>query len=785
MLRKTDSSLIISWVRSDEDYDCKVCSGTIPRNPSLCEACQIWNDGKHVFECMKPVEHEQYVDQGPQSIPVKNLLQEQGCMICTAVAAVVREKLDSSSATDDMDNPKLRVLVCGPYHMDTEPFESRRPWVSEHSRIMRGSEKKRMSEIRCICLLLVCADPEAFVREMKEPYHNSAVPIAKFGVSRPWPDLALELQLDLKYASAAFTLQSVSRWDFPRYFEPAKLRSLIDRCATRDEGGHARCVSPDGGQLPLGFRLIDVNRLCIVEPPEAKLSFIALSYTWISTTDARFSTLETRTLAELSEPYSISVERVPDIIWDSIVLCRDLNEKFLWVDRLCIVQDDHEAKQTQINSMNSIYRNAVVTIVSASDQILDVGLPGVRGRPRRSHVLKRDRNFGNHVRGLEDNTSITINKSLWNTRGWTLQERLLPQRCIYVTNYQTYFTCTTHLWAEENAHLLTSNASDFDSVKLPNVADFLQYSICVELYSQRNLSYEEDVLNAFAGIGNEIQKTLGTKLHFGLPAKYLPQALLWSADEHPERRPSMSQLPSWTWAAWKGRLLCNHPFTHDGLNPTFGTLIRIFVVSPQKQLTPIHAEERWFCEPVSLEDIVHWGDLETDVWGGLDSMLPESPTQSWSKCPHNPWTAFEHSSLDREALSRAAACLNALVFNTTSALLGIGDENELFDGDGRQVGSLIRRKMPILDRSSKAKTSACHEFVVICAGSYPKSFSAEEDRFYYCWKHEAITYPWVLLVMQIDRDDADPLVCRRVDVGYVEARCWEQCRPHWKTTVLV
>jgi hypothetical protein len=42
-------------------------------------------------------------------------------------------------------------------------------------------------------------------------------------------------------------------------------------------------------------------------------------------------------------------------------------EGLLWVDSLCIVQDDVESKHAQLNDMASIYANSYVTIIAAKD----------------------------------------------------------------------------------------------------------------------------------------------------------------------------------------------------------------------------------------------------------------------------------------------------------------------------------------------------------------------------------------------------------------------------------
>jgi hypothetical protein len=72
----------------------------------------------------------------------------------------------------------------------------------------------------------------------------------------------------------------------------------------------------------------------------------------------------------LSEAGSLKRKEVAlkQVIIDTIKVCAKANIPFMWVDAICIVQDDAEGKMTQIQNMNHIYCNAYITIIAAAEK---------------------------------------------------------------------------------------------------------------------------------------------------------------------------------------------------------------------------------------------------------------------------------------------------------------------------------------------------------------------------------------------------------------------------------
>jgi len=62
------------------------------------------------------------------------------------------------------------------------------------------------------------------------------------------------------------------------------------------------------------------------------------------------------------------------------MLVKQLNERYLWVDSICIMQDDLEDKMAQIQNMDQVYSNTVVSLITAEGSDANAGIPGEGGQ---------------------------------------------------------------------------------------------------------------------------------------------------------------------------------------------------------------------------------------------------------------------------------------------------------------------------------------------------------------------------------------------------------------------
>lgn len=162
----------------------------------------------------------------------------------------------------------------------------------------------------------------------------------------------------------------------PTWIDVEVIKLWAETCDQR-HGTHCRSRHPDTATPPTW--LIDVSAACLVRgAPD--MAYVALSYIW---GDAVGGQAYKDNLARLQQLGALLADDMPRTIRDVIRLLPLIGERYLWVDRLCIVQDDEQHKAVHIDRMVSIYYNARMKLVHALGDGAGYGLRA-RGRYRSS-----------------------------------------------------------------------------------------------------------------------------------------------------------------------------------------------------------------------------------------------------------------------------------------------------------------------------------------------------------------------------------------------------------------
>ncbi len=344
------------------------------------------------------------------------------------------------------------------------------------------------------------------------------------------------------------------------------LKGWINACVCM----HGATCTPAKYETARGFtlRLVDLRRRCIVIAPE-DCEYVALSYTWGGSRNIKHLKLTKDSLRWLQTEGALSDanEDVPTTIKDALYVADLLQERYLWVDAICIQQDDEDDKRVQIPNMDKIYGCAKLTIVAGAGSNAWAGLPrvGPRVKPRSTQ-----QSFST-VKGLPLVTTLESyhgwrRDSTWESRGWTLQEKVLSRRLLIFGSEQVYFQCKTSQWCEDTiCENLDENVIS-ETLALDNYlggSPFTEYEGILMHMAHRNLGFCDDILNAFHGLENHLRQTLSNEFHWGLPISMFDPALGWYHPFHyPARR--RTNFPSWSWAGWdySGIRIAGHHFSH-------------------------------------------------------------------------------------------------------------------------------------------------------------------------------------------------------------------------------
>lgn len=253
----------------------------------------------------------------------------------------------------------------------------------------------------------------------------------------------------------------------------------------------------------------------------------------------------------------ILVTSLPQLFQDVIIVVWRLGLKYLWIDSLCIIQDDSRDWHQEAASMASIYENAFITIAATwyhgdnrslfssilplykSVEIGKIASHCVLLRPELPHPTTRFFSSGRF------DYPITPEFPLF-TRGWVFQERLLSKRIIYFTENEICWECMENNWCECLAQEsgLKRRGTDGD------VSQMEWHSI-IEQYTSLDLSFHKDRLPAISGVAKRIGGARGWHYLAGLWMESLRSDLLWIVRDQFTRKPRPTPLvaPTWSWAS--------------------------------------------------------------------------------------------------------------------------------------------------------------------------------------------------------------------------------------------
>lgn len=267
----------------------------------------------------------------------------------------------------------------------------------------------------------------------------------------------------------------------------------------------------------------------------------------------------------------IDIRETPQTFIDAITIARHLGLKYLWIDSLCICQNDASEWARESSRMVDVYSNAHVVIAANRADDINGGIFHSRAA-RPSTVFKLPGGVDD-VRAMllfqsDQATAFTSSEfrgEPLSHRGWALQERVLAKRIIHYNERQIYFECDQGIFAEDGSHRKDRhcrlNKRLSPSLKSPTSSDSVDdyeadlglWHTLVWGYGKRKLSKPTDRLPAISGLARLFHKRFGGQYVAGLWSKAMMAGLAWQGLG--ERAPvSRDQYigPSWSWASYAG-----------------------------------------------------------------------------------------------------------------------------------------------------------------------------------------------------------------------------------------
>lgn len=370
--------------------------------------------------------------------------------------------------------------------------------------------------------------------------------------------------------------------DIPESSGSPESISLIQKWYNDCTTQHELC---DLAPTTMPTRILDISEQDPLLVASAKIplcEYVALSYCWGNPNKHR--TLRTMTWNYTQYQAGIAFTAFPATLRDAISLARTLGFKYIWIDALCITQDDHDDWTKEAANMCRIYSEASLTIVASRSDGSDTSIFGTQKFSQFDMVLYRGLQLKvrtNLLKVHEINPVIPYGPDgdPVTHRAWTYQEAVLSNRSVHFTSDELRWECNT--WRHCQCGQMSKKFPlsydpeyvEYESYRLWRVAEIFPATSILEAYviwrghmvyyTSRMLTKDSDRLVALSGLAQRFSMVMQEKFLIkdaylaGLWRGGLPEQLLWFVELrkfsvlHGRRhdRPSEWRAPSWSWAS--------------------------------------------------------------------------------------------------------------------------------------------------------------------------------------------------------------------------------------------
>jgi hypothetical protein len=278
-------------------------------------------------------------------------------------------------------------------------------------------------------------------------------------------------------------------------------RHWFDTCREK----HPNCI---GVEPTLPTRLIDVeadtNRVFLREHISSG-NYAALTYCWGTGETGIITTADT---IQAHREHGLLVVDLPPTLRDAVEIARQLGIRYLWVDRLCIIQDDDDWLR-EASRMCNVYENAEITISADHSSSIWTGIfnqqqyADIEFRNFEGLYISKRLDSHDTLQGRTGDSAEPLYR-----RAWTFQENIMSKRILHFTSNEMVWECNTREECECRRVSRDSQRirpdQDFGDLKhMDPIYD--QWRDLAQQYARRSLTYDSDKLSALVGLASRFR----------------------------------------------------------------------------------------------------------------------------------------------------------------------------------------------------------------------------------------------------------------------------------------
>jgi hypothetical protein len=372
---------------------------------------------------------------------------------------------------------------------------------------------------------------------------------------------------------------------------------------------------------PLPTRVIDVmghhgdGTPFLLESRGQHGRYASLSYCWGSTDQEKLTSTKVEAFKN-----ALPMPTISKTISDAIMICKILQIQYLWVDALCILQDDYEDWILESSQMRQVYSESFLTLAASSTVDCSQGIFSTQSRASRLVKVKlrgksvyartslpsREQHIGPFF--IKDPLEPQIRHEEYRLlplcrRGWALQERVMSNRVLYYTDEELWWECNEGVQCECDGPTNISAGISYLWLRNPWLKStvitrenaYFKWKELVTFFSAGALTKPEDKLPAISGLAKQFEVMLWHRFKekdyycAGLWRSQLMRDLTWHTLPGSEEsniknpcRPAQWRAPTWSWASVDGTI--QFPGEENGRLRHFLTVVNVSVETSTQDL---------------------------------------------------------------------------------------------------------------------------------------------------------------------------------------------------------